>query len=227
MQICNNTLMILKWMSTINGGIKVDPGNKLYSKSDIGSMCAVVEVDETFPCAFVTSNLQKFLATVSLFDEPEFEFDDECVRVSSINGKNRMKFYQSQPSVVNQNNKIPRPQTDISLQLHLKSEDLQKIFKAASVMNVADICIRAYGGIITISSLNKNETTTDMMEIIIGECDPELEVTYFFKRSYLKLLTEFSYNVEIYSSGLSKFSATDSPFKQFDIYVVTQVNNKD
>ena len=44
MKISNNTLNILKWLSTINSGIKIDVGNKLYSKFEANSMCAMVEI---------------------------------------------------------------------------------------------------------------------------------------------------------------------------------------
>lgn len=227
MKICNNTLMILKWLSTLNGGIDIEPGNKLYSRSAIGSLCTVVEVEENFTSPFITSDLQRFLATVSLFDEPDFEFDDKSVQVMATNGKSKMTFYQAKKAVVNQPNKVPEPRTNISIKFHLKAEDFQKIFKAASVMNVSDIAVKASNGVITISALNTNTDTTDSMDIIIGEVDdPDFIAVHYFKKSYLKLLTEFSYDVEIYKDGLSKWMAVDSPFKQLDVYVVTAINNK-
>ena len=228
MKISDNTLNILKWMTTINGGIKIDAGNKIFSKSITNAMVAYVEVDEEFPYAFVTANLQKFLSTVGLFDDPEFEFTEKYVVISSTNGKNKSRFYLSDPSCVNdQTNRLPKPQNEVALSFHIKSDDLQKIFKAASVMNVSELCIRAHEGMIKVSCLKKDEDTTNSFDIIVGECDPELEQTFYFKKNYFKINTEFSYDAEIYSTGLSKFSATDSPFKQFDVYAVTLFDNKD
>lgn len=221
MKISNDTLSLLKWMTTLNGGIRIDPGTKIYSKSATGSMLAYAEVKEDFPHAFCTANLQKFLATVSLFDDPEFEFYDKHVVISSTNGKNKSIFYQSKESCVQQPNKTPKPQTEISMEFHLKSDDLQKVFKAASVMNVPEVCFRASGGLITFSALNKAEESTDTYDTIIGECNPDIDLIYYFKKNYFKILTDFSYDVEIYSTGLSKFSATDSPFNRLDVYAVT------
>ena len=133
MKISTNTLNILKWLSTINSGIKIDVGNKLYSKFEANSMCAMVEVEETFPNQFITANLSKFLALVDLFEDPDFEFTDEYVKISSPNGKNKTHYYQSRPELVTQPNKIPKVQTEIALSFSLSSENLKKIFKACSV----------------------------------------------------------------------------------------------
>ena len=136
MKISEETLKMLKWMTSVNGGIKIDPGNKLYSKSESQAMCCVCEVAEEFPKGFVTTNLAKFLSLVELIEDPEFEFDDKYVTVTSGDGKNKVRFFQSDPALVNQSNKIPKDQKDIAIQFRLKSEDLTKVYDAAKVLNV-------------------------------------------------------------------------------------------
>ena len=223
MKISANTLSILKWLSTINSGIKIDVGNKLYSKFEANSMCAMVEVDETFPNQFITANLSKFLAIVELFDDPDFEFTDEYVKISSSNGKNKVLYYQSRPELVTQPNKVPKVQTDISLTFHLSSENLKKLFKACSVMNVSDIKLTARDGVITMSILNKSVKTGDTFDVVIGECDADVDVTYFYKKQDLKLISDYSYDVEVYPVGLTKFSGVNTPYKTLDVWSVTTV----
>ena len=223
MKISNNTLNILKWLSTINSGIKIDVGNKLYSKFEANSMCAMVEVDETFPNQFITANLSKFLAIVDLFEDPDFEFTDEYVKISSSNGKNKVLYYQSRPELVTQPNKVPKVQTDIALSFQLSSDNLKKLFKACSVMNVSDIKLTAKDGNITMSIMNKSVKTGDTFDVVIGECDANLDVSYFYKKQNLKLIADYSYNVEVYPVGLTKFSCSDSPFKTLDVYAVTTI----
>lgn len=226
MKLSNNTLSVLKWMSTINGGIKIDPGNELYSKS-FGT-CVYVQIDEEFPSPFVTTNLQKFLATANLFDEPNFEFSDKSVVISSANGKNVSVFYQSEPACVLQPNRVPKqlPPENIALQFHIKSDDLQKIFKAATVMGAPDIRLKAKDGLIKISCLNKEIDTTDTFDVVIGECDQTQDNEFYFKRNEFKILVEFSYDVVVFDVGFAKFSAIDSPFKQFEIYSSTEIKEK-
>lgn len=223
MKISENTLQILKWLSTINSGIKIDVGNKLYSKFEANSMCAMVEVEENFPHEFITANLSKFLAIIDLFEEPDFEFSDEYVLISSNNGKNKVMFYQSRPELVNQPNKVPRVQTEVALEFKLTSDNLKKLFKACSVMNVSDIRLTAKNGIITMSVMNKAVKTGDTFDVIIGECNPDLDLTYFYKKQNLKLIADYSYDVEVYPVGLTKFSCSDSPFKILDVYSVTTI----
>ena len=223
MKISTNTLNILKWLSTINSGIKIDVGNKLYSKFEANSMCAMVEVEETFPHQFITANLSKFLAIVELFEDPDFEFTDEYVKISSSNGRNKVLYYQSRPELVTQPNKVPKVQTDISLSFHLSSENLKKLFKACSVMNVSDIKLTAKDGNITMSILNKSVKTGDTFDVVIGECDANIDVSYFYKKQNLKLIADYSYDVEVYPVGLTKFSCPDSPFKTLDVYAVTTI----
>lgn len=223
MKISTNTLSILKWLSTINSGIKIDVGNKLYSKFEANSMCAMVEVEENFPNQFITANLSKFLAIVELFEDPDFEFTDEYVKISSPNGRNKTLYYQSRPELVTQPNKVPKPQTEIALSFQLSSENLKKIFKACSVMNVSDIKLTAKNGVITMSILNKSVKTGDTFDIIVGECSEDVDVSFFYKKQNLKLISDYTYDVEVYPVGLTKFSCIDSPFKVLDVYSVTTI----
>lgn len=223
MKISANTLQILKWLSTINNGIKIDPGNKLYSKFEANSMCAMVEVEENFPQTFITANLPRFLAIVDLFDDPEFDFNDDSVIISSSNGKNKVHFYQSREELVTQPNKVPRVQTDISLSFHLSSENIKKIFRACSVMNVSDIKLEAKNGLIVISVMNKSVKTGDTFDITVDECDDSLNCTYYYKKQNLKLISDYAYDVEVYPVGLTKFSCQNSPFKTLDVYSVTVI----
>ena len=64
MKISEDTLKMLKWMATVNGGIKIDPGNEIYSKAESQAMACKCEISETFVKPFVTTNLQKFLIRI-------------------------------------------------------------------------------------------------------------------------------------------------------------------
>ena len=223
MKISNNTLQILKWLSTINAGIKIDEGNRLYSKFEANAMCAMVEVDEVFPHQFITTNLPRFLAIIDLFEDPDFEFTDEYVKISSNNGKNKVLYYQSRPELVNQPNRVPKPRTDTVLNFYLSSDNLKRIFKACSVMGVSDIKLIAENGNIILSVLNKSVKTGDSFDTIIDNCDENKNFTFYYKKQNLKLISEYSYDVEVYLGGLTKFSCKDSPYKILDVYSVMTV----
>ena len=226
MKISENTLKMLKWMTSVNGGIKIDEGNKLYSKSESQAMCCVCEVEETFPKAFVTTNLAKFLSLVELIEDPEFEFEDKYVTVTSGDGKNKVQFYLSDPALVNQSNKIPKDQKDIAIQFHLNSEDLTKVYDAAKVLNVSDITLKTEAGNIYMIISNRAVSSGDFIKIKVGECDPDLEnIEFFYRKQNLKLIPSYSYDVTVFSVGLTKFIATNADYNEFKIFVVTSKEN--
>lgn len=227
MKISEDTLKMLKWMATVNGGIKIDPGNEIYSKAESQAMACKCEISETFEKPFVTTNLQKFLSLVDLIDEPDFEFNDDSVIITSGDGKNKVRFLQSNPALVNQSNKVPRDQEGIALEFRLLSEDLQKVFNSAKVLCVSDITLHTKDGNIFMTVSNKSmNNSSDYVDIKVGTVgDEDLNVSFAFKKQNLKLIQDYNYEVTVYSVGLAKFVAKfddkNKPYEKFDVYVVT------
>lgn len=227
MKISEDTLKMLKWMSTVNGGIKIDPGNRLYSKAESQAMACVCEVAENFEQPFVTTNLQKFLQLVDLIDDPDFEFKEDSVIITSGDGKNKVRFLQSNPALVNQSNKIPKEQPDVAITFNLASADLQKVFNSAKVLCVSDITLHTKEGNIYMTVSNKSmNSSSDYVDVKVGECEPDLDISFAFKKQNLKLITDYSYEVTVYSVGLARFLASDSAYNVFDVYVVTTPETK-
>lgn len=222
MKISEGTLKMLKWMATVNGGIKIDPGNKLYSKAESQAMACMCEVKENFEQPFVTTNLAKFLSLVDLIEEPDFEFKEDSVVITSGDGKNKVRFLQSNPALVNQSNKIPKEQPDVAINFKLSASDLQKVFNSAKVLSVSDITLHTKEGNIYMTVSNKSmSSSSDYVDVKVGECDPEKEISFAFKKQNLKLITDYDYDVTVYTVGLARFLADNSAYEKFDVYVVT------
>ena len=83
MKISNDTLEILKNFASINSNILVKEGNTLTTISPIKNVMATVNVSETFNTEFGIWDLNKFLGTVSLFEAPEFLFEEKSVTINS------------------------------------------------------------------------------------------------------------------------------------------------
>jgi len=82
MKISKRTLDILKNYASINSNLLVKPGNTLSTISPVKNILSEVEVAENFEVEFGIWDLNKFLGTISLFNDPEFEFDDKSVTIS-------------------------------------------------------------------------------------------------------------------------------------------------
>ena len=66
--------------------------------SAMKNIVASAEVKENFPTEFAIYDLNEFLASVSLFDNPTLDFKDDFV-VMTENGT-ALKYWYSDPSVV-------------------------------------------------------------------------------------------------------------------------------
>lgn len=224
MKISTETLNILKLFSTINGGIKIDAGSEIFTKPETGTMVGHVKVSEEFPKTFITTDLQRFLATVSLFEEPEFEFSDEYVTISSSDGKSNTRFFYCNEALVRQPNKLPKPQPEVAISFELTKDAIQKLFKSLAVIGVNYVKVEAKEGKVIVSATEKNAVTANCFSIELCDCDPSVECVFFFKKNNLKVDTSYDYDVEISTTGLGKFVSKGSPFEELEFYIVTEQN---
>jgi len=115
LKISNETLEILKNFSSINSNILVKPGNTIATISPIKNIMAEAKVSENFDCEFGIWDLNKFLGTISLFDDPEFVFEEKFVTITSNSNKSAVKYYYSEPSLLTTiNKKIVMPEIVVS-----------------------------------------------------------------------------------------------------------------
>ena len=75
MKINKDTLNTLKNFSDINMSIEVKAGNTLRTVSVQKNILAQAEVETTFPQDFAIYEVNRFLGAISLFDNPDFEFE--------------------------------------------------------------------------------------------------------------------------------------------------------
>ena len=92
MKFSKNTFEILKNFSNINSNILIKPGNKLCTITPAKNVMAEAEVEEEFETEFGIWDLSKFLGTISLFDDPDFEFSEKYVMIRSATGS-CVKYY--------------------------------------------------------------------------------------------------------------------------------------
>ena len=142
MKFSKQTFEILKNFSTINSNILVKPGNKIGTISPSKNLMAEAVVAEEFGVEFGIWDLSKFLGTISLFQDPEFEFEEKYVLVKSSTGS-CVKYYYSEPSLLTvPQNKIAMPDTVISF--NLPQSTFNEIQRAGSVLQLPDLAIRLY-----------------------------------------------------------------------------------
>ena len=87
MKLSENTLEVLKNFASINQSILFTEGKELNTVSVQKNVLGTAKVDETFKSSngedFAIYDLNEFLSTVSLFDDPDVEFGEQYARVYS------------------------------------------------------------------------------------------------------------------------------------------------
>lgn len=202
MKISKKTLDILKNYASINSNILVNAGNNITTISPVKNVLAEAKVEEKFDTSFGIWDLNKFLGVVSLFNDPEFEFEEKYVKIIGDKGSS-VKYYYCEPKLLTvPTKKINMPESVISFTLTQKN--FAELQKASSVLQVSDIVVRNNEGTIQMTALDKADTGSNTYSIDVGEYDGDNNFEMYFKIDNLKLLSG-DYDVEICEKVVSKF----------------------
>ncbi len=201
--LSQRTLDVLKNFSTINSNILVKPGNKLVTISPVKNVMSEATVEEDFDTEFGIWDLSKFLGTVSLFANPEFEFHEKFVVIRDEKKKSEVTYHYSEPRLLTTVNKeINMPESVIDCTI--TQDILNDILKASSVLQVNDIAIRSNGESLEIVALDKADATSNNYSIELGQLPTDVDFTFYFKAENLKMLPG-DYDVKITDKVISQF----------------------
>lgn len=140
MKINKKTFDILKNFSGIRSSIHVEQGNIIRTVSTAKNIMAEAKVDEDFVKPFAIFDLGKFIATTSLFGNPEYQFNDKFVSIKSDNGSSVNYFYADEKLVEKATKTIKMP--SITVKFSLSANQIMEIQKASSVLQLDTVCIR-------------------------------------------------------------------------------------
>jgi len=216
MKISSETLTVLKNFSTINTGIAVDPGLPLRTVSSQKNILAEAKLVEEFDTAFAIYDLNQFLATVSLFENPDFDFGDKSVTISS--GKNKSKYFYTDKSMI-----ITPPDKDLSplladaeIKFTVTQGQVAEVLRAASILAALEVAVvGSIGESITLTAFDSKNQTSNTFDV---DVDTESTANYkmIFRTENLKMVAG-DYDVEITSKGISRWSG-----KKATYYITTE-----
>jgi hypothetical protein len=200
MKLTSCTISILKNFSTINQNLMVKPGNTLSTMSAMKNIVAQAEVTERFPQEFAIYDLNEFLSALSLFEEPELNFQEQYVTITQEGSRKNLKYWFSDPEVVTTPSKaIVMPSTEVTF--NLSSDTLSEIQKAAAVIGAPDMALTNGSLMVT----DKKNDTANAYDTELGVNETDAEYKFWFKVENLKLMSG-SYDVEVSSKSISHFT---------------------
>ena len=211
MNLCDNTLGILKNFAGINNSILVKEGNQLRTISVAKNILAEAEIDEDFPRQFGIYDLNQFLNGLSLHQDPDLDFSEESY-LTIREGKRRVKYFFADPQVIvaPPEKEITLPSQDVCFQLD--STALDKLLKAAAVYQLPDLSAVGEAGVVKLVVRDKKNDTSNEFAVVVGETDKNF--TFNFKVENIKIIPG-AYNVVVSQKLLSKFTNTNFNLKYY------------
>ena len=178
----------------------VKPGNTLSTMSAMKNIVAQAEVAERFPQEFAIYDLNEFLSALSLFEEPELNFQEQYVTITQEGSRKNLKYWFSDPEVVTKPSKaIVMPSPEVTF--NLSSDTLNEIQKAGAVIGAPDMALTNGSLMVT----DKKNDTANAYDTELGVNETDAEYKFWFKVENLKLMSG-SYDVEVSSKSISHFT---------------------
>jgi len=204
MKLSDKTINILKNFTTINPSLHVKSGNLISTISIHKTIMAKARVEETFDTPFTIFELSKFLGVISLFNDPDFEFKDKQVKISS--GKQYINYTYADPSmvVIPPDKDIELPTTDV--EFDITNSDLTRLLRSVSVLQLPEIAVVGEEGKIFVKAVNSKDISKDSFAVEVGDTNQNFK--FYIKNENLKLINT-DYNVKITSRGLAQFNSPE------------------
>ena len=171
--LSKKTLDVLKNFSSINSSIVFRKGSTVRTISNAENILAKFTGEEVFPVDFAIYDLSQFLSGISLFSDPQLEFDNESF-VNIRGGRQSARYYFSDPEITlksapEKNVKFP----GADLQFNLTGEDLISLQKASAVYSLPDLTFQSEEGENVIKLIlrdKENDTSNTYEQSISGNC---------------------------------------------------------
>lgn len=206
MKIDDNTLNILKNFSRINSSIIINPGNELKTMAPTKNIIAYSNLSIVFDKKVLIYNLDRFISTLNMFDDPELNLQDNLVVISDGN-KFVNYVYAEEDSIKNckpPEKKLKLPTVDVSFTL--KNEDLKNVEKASSVLNLPEIIFNGDGKDVYIQTSDIKNPTGDVYSIKLSETDKQFKVV--FKKDNVKIIPD-DYEISISKKKIAQFKGNN------------------
>lgn len=206
--ISKDTLNILKNFSGINSNLYVKAGSKITTMSPTKNIMAEVEVEESFDTEFGIWDLNKLLGVISLFQEPEFTFEDKYLTITGTRGST-VKYYYSDPKLLSYPTKSIK-KIESAVEFDLTADDFKELQRAAAVLGNPDLCFVSDDEKVMAVVRDLKDPTCNVFSIEVGENKNEAEFSFNFKMENMKML-DGDYHVALSKSVIGQFTHASRP----------------
>ena len=202
MKVSERTTNLLKNYANINQSIEFREGNVLKTVSPLNTILASVETEEEFPRTFPIYELNRFLGTLDLFNNPELDFMDNGVNITDDNHKAIYRYCGSSSMFQTPPDKdITFPEPEVEFQL--TQELFKKTINAANTLGLPEIVVEGDGSEIKLLVSDTGNVSSDNFSTKVGSTDKTFHM--IFKTENFSIIAEGTYNVSLSSKRISHF----------------------
>ncbi len=205
MKVNEKTINVLRNYANINQSIEFREGNVLKTVSPLNTILASVEIEEEFPRTFPIYELNRFLGTLALFQNPELDFTDNGVTISDSNHEATYRYCGSSSMFQTPPEKnITFPDADVEFQL--TQDVFKKTINAANTLGLPEVVVEGNGTETRLVVSDTGNTTSDRFSTGVGPTDKTFRM--IFKTENLNKIMEGTYEVKLSSKRISHFKRT-------------------
>ena len=202
MKVSDRTTNLLKNYANINQSLEFRAGQVLRTVSPLNTILASVEIEEEFPQTFPIYELNRFLGTLSLFNNPELDFMDNGVNITDDNHKAIYRYCGSSSMFQTPPDKdITFPEPEVEFQL--TQELFKKTINAANTLGLPEIVVEGDGSEIKLLVSDTGNVSSDNFSTKVGSTDKTFHM--IFKTENFSTIAEGIYNVSLSSKRISHF----------------------
>ena len=202
MKVSDRTTNLLKNYANINQSIEFREGKLLKTVSPLNTILASVEVEEEFPKTFPIYELNRFLGTLSLFNDPELNFDENGVSITDDKHSAIYRYCGSSSMFQTPPDKdITFP--DAEVEFELSHEQFKTTINAANTLGLPEVVVEGNGTDIELVVSDTGHVSSDRFSTTVGKTDKTFNM--IFKTENLNKIIEGDYTVALSSKRISHF----------------------
>ncbi len=207
MEICSNTVNILKNFAGINSNIVIKPGQKLMTISEAKNILAEAKIPEDFTSQVGIYDLQEFLNILGLVDRPQIKLDEAYMHINSQSGREVVKYYYADSEILTTPQKpIVMPEADVWF--NLDENTLTSLKRASGIFGHAQVIIEPNDKALKLSVVDPENTTANMYSIVVDGGYKSENFKFILNISNMRMVSG-DYNVSISEKLISQFTSED------------------
>lgn len=180
MKISKPTINVLSNFSTIGKGIVFKPGNVIGTISQHSDCLGLARVPESFPVKAPIYDLGRLLSVISIFEDPDIEFGETSLVVSS--GRSKIRYnYAGEHMVIQPPAKVAfENHAPLDVTFTLTDQMRKTLLDALSALRVKDITFAGKDGKLFVRAYDTEQKKgpLDMFESEIGESPTDFSLKF-------------------------------------------------